>query len=221
MTIRRGALLGTLIAALASAAIAAGDSLDPKIDIRKADQAHAAAALLKGSDLGTAWAGGPEQPVSLKIPVCPAYHPSYADVTITGHAEAVFTLKADGIQVDSDVQVLASAKQVDAIFDRMLQPKLGACLRYDLLKSIGGTGVKIGRVRRLELAKVGSHAALFRVTLAVRDGKSTVGVESDFMFLGKSRTDSFVNIVAPQSLESQLPALENEIARTIVGRAEV
>jgi len=223
LTLRtRWILPGLLTAALFAASVAAAaDPLDPKVKINAADQARAVAALLVKSDFGPAWAGGQQKPNALKIPVCPAYHPDDSDLTITGHAESLFSLSNAGIQVDSDVVILKTAKQVETQFKRILQPKLGTCLKYDLLKSIGGQGIVFGQVKRLTLPKVGTHAAAFRVELAVKSGKTSVVVFSDFMFLAQGRTQFYVNLVAPSNVESQLPALESRIARTLIKRVQV
>jgi len=222
VTIGTKSILAALAVGLvtASAALAA-DPLDPKVKITATDQAHARAALLVRNDLGPAWVGGERKPNALKLPVCPAQHPDDSDLTISGHTEAVFNNGNGGIQVDSDVVILRSAKQVDTQFNRILQPKLATCLKYDLFKSVGGTNVIIGKVTRLDLAKVGTHSALFRVALIYKTGKTGVDVISDFMFLGQGRTEWFVNVVAPASVDSQLVALENRIARTLVKRARV
>ena len=45
-----------------SSAALAADSTDPKVRITKADQAKAAAAVLRFSDLGPAWSGGATKP---------------------------------------------------------------------------------------------------------------------------------------------------------------
>ena len=94
----------------------------------------------------------------------------------------------------------------------MLQPTLAACLRYDLLKSVAGTTVTVGGVKRLSLAKVGTHAALYRVALADKTGGKEVPVDNDFLFVAKSRTVFFTSVVAPAALESQLGAFEKRIA---------
>lgn len=223
MTVRaRWFVAGVLFVCFTCVEVAsAADPLDPKVKISAADQAHATAGLLTRTDLGPAWAGGPQKPNALKIPVCPAYHPDDSDLTITGHAESVLSLASSGLQIDSDVVIMKTAKQVEIQFNRILQPKLATCLRYDLLKSIGGQGIVLGKVKRLEVAKVGTHAALFRVELAVKSGKSSVVVFSDFMFLGQGRTQFYVNVVAPSSVESQLGSLENRIARTLINRVQV
>jgi hypothetical protein len=210
------ASVGALVAV--SVALAA-DPLDPKVRINSTDQARATALVLVRDDLGPAWAGGVRKPTALKLPICPAYHPDDSDLTITGHAESLFTLASGGIQVDTDVEILKTAKQVDVQFTRIFQPKLATCLKYDLLKSVGGTNVIIGKVTRLDLPKLGSHSGVFRVALIYKTGKTGVDVVTDFMFLGQGRAEFFVNIVAPASVKSQLPGLEARIARTLIKRA--
>ncbi|MEI8105077.1 MAG: hypothetical protein WCH31_04440 [Actinomycetes bacterium] len=209
-----------VVATMLGAAALAADPLDPKVRITTADQAHASAALLLKSDLGPGWSGGERKPDALKIPVCPAYHPNYSDLTITGHAEALYSLDSAGIQIDTDVEVLKSAKQVDSQFARILQPKLPTCLKYDLLKSIGGSGSTFTLVKRLPVPALGTHAAIFRVVIAVKSGSTTVSVFADFGFFAKGRTEFFMNVVAPSTDESQLLPLETRLARTMIGRAK-
>src|SRR5947208_16378408 len=112
----RSALVVTVAAALVAAAVATADPLDPKSRIVAADPARAVAAVLTRADLGAGWAGGQITPVSLKAPRCPALQPSFHDLTLTGHAESSFHLDSAGWQVDSDVTVLQSPKQVAAQF---------------------------------------------------------------------------------------------------------
>jgi hypothetical protein len=220
VTARSRPLLATLAAAafVWTAVAVAADPLDPVIKIVAADQAHATAALLVRDDLGPAWAGfAPPQPLALKLPVCPAYHPDDSDLTITGHAESLLTLASAGLQVDSDVLILKTAQQVETQFNRIVQPKLATCLKYDLLKSNVPKGTVFGRVEQLNRVRVGTHAMLFRVPFVYQKAP----IIADFMFLSQGRTLFFVNIVAPGSAASELAALENRIARTLIKRALV
>jgi len=222
--VRRGRGIRVLAVAagltLAAAATAA-DVTDPKVKLTKADQAHATASVLVGSALGAAWSGSLEKPVAIKIPICPAYTPNNSDLTITGHAEGLSTLANEGLQIDTDVEIFKTTGQVDTLFKRMLQPKLATCLKYDLLKSVGRNGVIIGKVTRLTVPKAGTHAALFRVSLSVKNGSKAVGVDSDFLYVSQQRTVFFVNIVLPESLESQLTPFEQKLAPTLAKRARV
>jgi hypothetical protein len=210
----------SLLAAAALAGVLAGaafarDPWDPHTKIRAADQAKAAKTVLSQGDLGAGWKGGAQAPSSFKAPTCPAMRPNDGDLTLTGHAESVFTNGNGGIQIDSDVEVYPTAKQAKARFDRFLQPKLATCLHYDLSKSFGGAKVTMLNVKRLKFAKVADRVAVFRLPVVYHG----VTVDSDYLFLGKGRSQIYVNVVAPSNQEPQLPGFELGVAKMLVGRA--
>ena len=169
---RRRALAAVIVAALVSAAVAAAaDSTDPKVEdhegrpglrVRLDAPVHRPRARL-GRRRGEAG--------SLKIPVCPSNQPNNSDLTITGHAESSLTLDSAAIQVDTDVLVFKNAGQVSKLVKRTSSTRPSSdCLRYDLIKSVGGQGVTVVGVSQLPVAKAGDHSALYRVTLAVKVG---------------------------------------------------
>ena len=203
--------------ALAAAAPALADPLDPVEKLTRTDQAHAAAVVLTKADLGQGWRGGVRTPDSLKAPRCPAYSPNQHDLVLTGHAESLFDNGNGGVQVDTDAEVFRSAKDAATRFRRILQPQLGACLRYDLLKSIGGSGIVILAAKRLQFPQVAERTAVYRVPLLVKQGSRSVTVYSDVAFLGGGRTQAYLNVIAPAS-EGQLRALELRLAKAIAGR---
>jgi hypothetical protein len=208
-----------LLALLATTVAAAADSSDPRVRITRADQTLAAASVLRFSDLGPAWSGGPTKPRSIKIPLCPANQPDDSDLVVTGHAESVLALPSQGLQVDSDALVLKSAAQAERLVARMMRPALPSCLQYDLLRSgVVGTDTKVGRVRKLPIAAAGDHVALYRIGLSVKSGGKFVDVDSDFLFLTNGRMQFFVNLIAPSSIESELAAFEARIAKTLAAR---
>jgi hypothetical protein len=215
-----------LLAVIAAAFVAAGaafaaDSTDPKIRLSKADQALAAKLVLRIGDLGAAWSGGAEKPSSLKIPICPSNQPNDSDLTVTGHAESRLNLQTAATQVDTDVLIFKRTNQVAKLVSRVFQsPALGDCLRYDLIKSIGGQGVTIVGVSQVPVAKAGDHSALYRVTLSVKSGSKTVPVFSDFLYVSQGRAQYFVNIVAPGAIKSELTSLENGIAKRLASKAK-
>lgn len=218
---RPAALAAVLAAALVFALVAvAADSTDPKVALTKAGQALASSATLRFTDLGPAWSGGAEKPSSLKLPVCPSNQPNNSDLTINGHAESRLTLASAAIQVDTDVLVLKNSAQVAKLVKRVvLSPQTGDCLRYDLIKSVGGQGVTIVGVSQLPVAKAGDQSALYRVTLAVKSGAKSVPVYSDFLYVSQGKAQYFVNIVAPGAVKSELPSLENGIAKKLAVKA--
>lgn len=214
---RRALLVG--IAGLVLAAAALADPLDPKQKLTPADQALAKAALLRQSDLGPGWIGGPAStPSSLKAPVCPSLRPDYSKLTLTGHAESIFTNGNGGIQVVSDVEVWKNLAQAKQHMNALLQPKLGTCIRYALLKSVGGTNVTILEAQRRDFPKLGDSTVHYRAPLGVKSGDKTVSVLSDFILMRKGRTEIYLNVVAPAADEDQLTAFEERIARALIKR---
>jgi hypothetical protein len=214
----RSLVLGVAVAAIAVPAAAAKDPWDPNTKIRPADQAAAARVVVTRDDLGAGWTGGARKPTSFKAPTCPAQRPNDGDLTITGHAESLLTNGNGGIQIDTDVEVFPTEKQAQARFTRFLQPKLFNCLRYDLAKSVGGTGMTFLKTSRLEFAKVADRTAAFRVPVAVKVSGKTVTVDSDYLFLGVGRSQVYVNVIAPSVQEAQLPQFELRLAKLLVKR---
>jgi hypothetical protein len=207
------------VAALVWAAVAAADAFDPKVKLTRADQAAASASILRFNDLGSAWSGGAVKPQSLKVPLCPGVQPNYSKLTITGHAESTLELANQGLQVDSDVEILKSAKQAQSMAAKILKPALPGCLKYDLLRSGLASGpTTIGKVSQIPVVKVGNRIALYRVTLTVHSGGKKVGVLSDYLYLTKDRTEFFVNLIGPANVSGELPAFENHIAKTLASR---
>jgi hypothetical protein len=216
--VTRLVVVGVCALIVASAALAA-DSTDPRLRITKADQAKAASAVLRFSDLGPAWSGGATRPTSLKAPICPGNQPNDSDLTITGHAE-LLSLQGAGLQVDTDAEIFKTPAQVAKLVRRTMGSAVTGCLKYNLLKSIG-TGGTVGATRALTVPKAGDRAALYRVEVSVKAPGSMqkVSVFSDYLFVSAGRTQFFVNLVAPSSAEDALPALENRIAKLLASRA--
>jgi hypothetical protein len=209
----------TLVAALVTAVADARDPWDPRTKIRRADQRKAAATVLTQADLGAGWSGGARKPTSFKAPTCPAQRPNDGDLTLTGHAESLFSNGNGGIQVDTDVEVFPTEKQAKARFVRFMQPKLFSCLKYDLAKSIGGGGGTILKPVRLDFRAVAERVGAFRVPVAVKAGSQTVTVDADFIYLGVGRSLIYVNVIAPSVQEAQLPEFEHRLAKRLVQRA--
>ncbi|HEY3920568.1 MAG TPA: hypothetical protein VGL76_00470, partial [Gaiellaceae bacterium] len=210
-----------LVAALAAVAVAAADPLDPKTKLNAADQSAAKAALLTKADLGAGWTTGPTV-ANLKTPRCPALQPNFHDLTLTAHVESDFFLQSAGWQIDSDVTVLKTAKQVATQYKRLFQPGLTTCIKYDVLKSTGSDpNIKLGFTKRVSFPKLATVAALYRTTIFDTVGKQTVAVLDDTIFLSKGRTQLWLNFVAPSTDQTELELREQEIAKTLLNRARV
>jgi hypothetical protein len=211
----RSLALVAFLAAVGAASASARDPWDPHTKFTKADQAAAKTAVLSQADLGQGWSGGPQANPSFKAPTCPAQRPNDGDLTLTGHAETVYSNGNGGLQADSDVEVFPTAKQATARFNRFLQPKLFACLKYDLSKSLGGAKVTYLKGKRLTFTKVAERTAVFRLPIVYKGAK----IDFDFLYFGQGRSQFYVNIVAPSVQENQLPAFELRLAKALVKRA--
>jgi hypothetical protein len=215
----RSCLAAAAAAALVAAAAGSADPLDPKIRINSGDQAAAAGVLVTRDDLGAGWAGGRINPVSLKMPRCPTLQPNFSALTLTGHVESNFNNGNGGWQIDTDVTVLKSAKQVTRQFALLAKPQLGTCVRYDVLKTTGSDpNIKLGLVKRLSFPKVGTFARAYRTTIVVKAGKGTVTVYDDTLMLAKGRTSVWMNFIAPSTEVGPLELREQELAKLLLKR---
>jgi hypothetical protein len=211
-------LLLVAVAALALAGAALADPLDPKQKLNAADQARAKAALLKQSDLGAAWNDhSTATPSSLKAPICPSLRPDYSKLTITGHQESVFDNGNGGVQIVSDVEVWKNEKQATQHMNALLKPALPKCIKYSLLKSVGGSAI-LFPVKTRKLGKFADVSVSYRAPVGFKVNGKIQSVISDFVFVRKGRTEIYLNVVAPSSAEEQLTALETRLARALVQR---
>jgi hypothetical protein len=212
-------ILAVAVAALVAAAAASADPLDPKIHINSVDQASATHVLVTRDDLGAAWAGGQIKPVSLKMPRCPTLQPDFSHLTLTGHVESNFNNGNGGWQVDTDVTVMKTAKQVATQFKLLTKPQLGTCVRYDVLKTTGtDPSVKLGLVKRLPFKVPATYALAYRTSIVVTAGKASVTVYDDTLMLAKGRTSIWMNFVAPSTDVGPLELREQQLAKLLLGR---
>ena len=208
------------LAALVLAGAALADPLDPKVSYNARDQKLARAALLVQTDLGPGWQGGAlKEPSSLKQPICPQLRPNFSKLTITGHAESVFDNGNGGVQVSSDVEVWKNEKQAARHMNALLKPALPTCIRYSLLKTVGGVEQAVLlKTEKHDLGKLAADTAVsYRVPVGYKVGKQTVVVASDFLLVRKGRTELYVNVTGPSD-DPALLALEKRIAKALVAR---
>jgi hypothetical protein len=115
--------------------------------------------------------------------------------------------------------MLKSAKQVTAQFARLTKPKLGTCVRYDVLKTTGtDPSIQLGLVKKLSFPKLAPVALLYRTSILYRVGKKTVTIYDDTLMLGKGRTSIWMNIIAPSTDQGPLELREQQIAKTLLAR---
>jgi hypothetical protein len=208
------AFLGLAGASFVFASAALADK--PTVRITKADQARAVAALLHRADFGTGWSGGPIKTRSLTAPDCPGFDPKESDLVVTGHADARYVFQKGDVELDQDVQVLASAQAVKTDFARTISPKLGRCLALQLKKL---PHVVSTSVSRLSFPQTGTVSAAYRATISVRDGKTKGQLVSDYVFFGAGRLEYEFTVVAPPGARPQLMKFEVGLAQILLKRA--
>jgi len=206
------ALIGLIWTSAASAAVVDA----PTVRITSADQAKARAALLRRSDFGAGWMGGPTKTDPLAPPKCPGFDPKESDLVVTGHADARYAFKPAGVELDQDVQVMASAHAVQTDFARSISPKLADCLAFQLEKLPNVKGV---RVSRMPFPRTGSVSAVYRAEIDVQTPKGRGTLISDYVFFGQGRLEYEFTVIAPLGARNQLAQFELGLAQILVRRA--
>ena len=217
VTVKR--LLLAALAGLIVTGVALADPLDPKVKYVPADVARAKAIVLAQSDLGAAWTSrNSTQAASLKAPVCPSLRPDYSKMTLTGHAESVFDNGNGAVSIVSDVEIWKTKKQAVQHMGALMKATLPTCIRYSLLKSLGGSGQATPLApKRQKFPALGDVSMRYRAPVAYKVGKQTVIVASDFVFLRKGRTEIYLNVTGPSN-DPGLAALQVRVAKDLLAR---
>ncbi len=195
-------------------ATALGDA--PTVRFTNADQAKASAALLKHVDLGVGWAGGPITASPLTPPNCPGFSPKESDLVVTGHADARYSFKEAGVELDQDVEVLSDADSVMKDFARTVSPGLGNCIAYQLEQTANVNKVTVSRVA---FPKTGAVSAAYRAELEVRTPHGEGKLLSDYVFFGEGRVEYEFTVIAPVGARDQLAGFEARLAQILLRRA--
>ena len=204
------ALIGLVSTSTALAAIVDA----PTVRITPADQAKARAALLRTTDFGAGWGGGPIKTSQLSPPNCPGFDPKESDLVVTGHADARY--RTTGIELDQDVQVMKDAAAVQTDFARSISPKLAKCLAYQLGKLKNVVGV---HVERLPFPPTGDVSAAYRAEIDLQTPKGRGTLLSDYVFFGQGRVEYEFTVIAPVGARDQLAQFEHELAQGLLRRA--
>jgi hypothetical protein len=209
-------LLAAALIALASTAVALADN--PTVKITTADQAKAVGALLHRSDFGAGWRGGQTKSTPIAAPSCPGFDPKESDLVVTGHADARYSFVQGGVQLDQDVQVLASPDFVAKDFARTISPGLATCLAYQLHKTAHVDDVTITKI---PFPPTGTVSAAYRAVITVHSGSGRGKLLSDFVFFGEGKVEYSFNVVAPVGAGDQLVRFEAALAEILLKRAGV
>jgi hypothetical protein len=209
-------LAAALIGLISTSAALASVADAPTVRITGADQAKARKLLLRGTDLGAGWHGGLIETSPISPPNCPGFDPKESDLVVTGHADARYTFKQAGVELDQDVQVMANEQAVQTDFSRSISPKLADCLAYQLGKLPNVKGV---RVERIPFPPTGSVSALYRAEIDVKTPKGRGTLLSDYVLFGQGRVEYEFTVIAPQGARDQLAQFELGLAQILLRRA--
>jgi len=207
-------LVAASLCGLIITAHALGDA--PTVRISSADQSRATSALLRRSDLGAGWLGGRVKTSPLTPPDCPGFSPKESDLVVTGHADARYTFRQLGVELDQDVQVMANASAVQTDFDRTISPQLARCLAYQLNHLAGVSNVS---VTRIPFPPTGTVSALYRAEITVKTSKGLGKLVSDYVFFGQGRMEFEFTVIAPADTGDQLARFEAGLAQILLRRA--
>jgi hypothetical protein len=205
------ALIG--LASTSAALASVGDA--PTVRVTNADQAKARNLLLRRSDFGAGWLGGAIKTSPFSPPNCPGFDPKESDLVVTGHADARYTFKQAGVELDQDVQVMASEQAVQTDFSRSISPKLADCLASQLGKL---PNVKDVRVVRVPFPPTGSVSAVYRAEIGVQTPKGRGTLLSDYVLFGQGRVEYEFTVIAPVGARNQLAQFELGLAQILLRR---
>ncbi len=202
MVVAAGAL------ALASAATAG----HWKLELTKAGQAAARAAVLHQSDLGSNWKGSGAKP-NLALPRCATSRKGQAPPIAVGAAKIEWS-DGNHVTFTSQAVVLASAKMVRLDWKRtVVAPRILACTRKAVTRSLpkGEKLVSLGWQRFPHITK---YTREVRAILSVSRAAAVV----DFLAIGSGRDELTLTFVEP-GLGDGLTSVEAQLARKLVARA--
>jgi hypothetical protein len=210
-------LLAAALIGLVTTSAALGATRDaPTVRITTADQAKARAALLRRTDFGAGWLGGPIKTSPLSPPNCPGFNPKESDLVVTGHADARYAFRGSLPEIDQDVQVMANEADVQTDFARSISPGLAACLEYQLKKT---KNVVDAHVIRMPFPPTGSVSAVYRAEIDVHTAQGHGRLISDYVFFGEGRVEYEFTLIAPLGARDQLAGFEFRLAQILLRRA--
>jgi hypothetical protein len=204
-----------LLALTVVAAAAASGSDQEQVHLTTAGQAAAKAAVLRLADLGSGsgFTGGSVAAGSSATPDCTAYHPKQSDLVKNGDAGSSFS--AGAVSIQSDATVLATAAMVRTDWQRTIRPALAGCLGTLFARSLGSSG-KVVSVTDLPFPQVGTYSHGYRAVLNVAKAGTTSKIVSDFILIGRGRTELTLVVTSPPSASTA--AVEATLARKLVAR---
>ena len=213
------AVLAASLAALvlAPALLASTPPNKEQIHYTRADQAAAAAAVLRKADLGgTGWSGGRVKPEVTGSTSCPSYQPKQSDLVLTGAAETHF--HQPGLDVRNIVQVLKTRSMVARDWQRtVVDPRAFACIRHAATTGLSANE-RLVSFRRIPFPSIATYARAYRAVVEVRGSVGTARVLLDLVLVGRGRAEVTLTIAAPTSVADAVKRADVRYAKKIVAR---
>jgi hypothetical protein len=136
---------------------------------------------------------------------------------LTGEAESDF--KQPGFEIESEAQVLRTAKMVALDWQRtVVAPQLLSCLRQKLAQA-ASPAEKLVSVERVAFPHVAHYSGAVRVVIDVTAGGSTLRMRYDVVLVGSNRTEITLAFTSPAAAAATMGPAEVRLARLLAARA--
>lgn len=184
----------------------------------RAGRAAARAELIGRGVLGEGWYVSAAAPKAVPALTCGAFDPRVSGATEIGAAASpTFTQSADGPFLAQVSYAYSSPTQQRAVWGAVVRPGLERCLEDSLVHgSANGVSFRASSVRRLSLAGVPGHSALYRVSGTASAPDQSVPVYLDVILVGRGAGVSELSLST--SLQPPGHHLELRLARAISRR---
>jgi hypothetical protein len=201
---KRFALLGiSLIALTVTSTAAARSPHDPKLRPNAADVRVAKSLLLQKSTLGAGFVDQGIDKSSDPHNFCSSFDPDESQLTdtadVTGHT---FYNKSAGVTISSEASLALTAKEADAEFNLLRNPKVGGCLVSAIKR--GATASKVNvtvvKVEPIQLAVNGLRMDGWDVLMRVKSGSDTIPFEAVIFAYHRGRATSVLSVITPSTM---------------------
>jgi hypothetical protein len=192
-----------------------------KVKLVPADQSLARSGVLRLADLGGAsgWTGGATKPSPPTSFTCGTYHARQSDLVLTGSAAAMWQHTA-GLQFNSEVQVLRSARMVELDWQRTVtHAGITGCLRQRFGSGLP-KGEKVVSFGAVPFPKIAPLTAAYRALIDVRGMHGTVRVMVDIVVFGAGRVELTLVTTAPYVARTTVAPAEVRLAETMAARVQ-
>ncbi len=213
---RRVTLIVVLAGIVVPVALAAKG--DPQQRHTKADMALARAAAVHASDLGAGWKGEASTNTNQSRPRCASYNPDQSDLVETGKYDSPDFSRPDGTFVSSTTGVFRTAAMARTGYARVAVPALPRCFGQLFAQQIQKpNSITILRTGEIPFARIGDRSNAYRLTAAVKVGKTTVPVAIDMVLFDRGRTDvAMIFFSTPKAFPA---SFEQALAARVASRA--